>query len=179
MEIWHEIKEDQERGAKRLVAECGDRLYAAALLLCRDRSHAEDLVFRTMSRAIRRIGQYRETAPFYSWLYTILLNIHRSDMRKLKAEVLPSGTISDDLVPVWANLQSPITREDALAVREAVRALPSPFRETVLLRYFEDNSLNEIAEIMSVPVGTAKSRLVRALKRLNELLADLFKENGK
>ena len=88
MDIWQEIAVNQEAGAKRLAAECGDRLFAAAIVLCQDRVEAEDLVFRTFVRAIRRIRQYREQAPFYSWLYAILLNIHRSDCRKRKAELL-------------------------------------------------------------------------------------------
>ena len=47
MEIWQEIRKDQESGAKRLVSEYGDRLFAAAALLCRNDSDAEELVFRT------------------------------------------------------------------------------------------------------------------------------------
>jgi len=46
MDIWQEIRNDQESGAKRLVSEYGDRLFAAATLLCRSDSDAEELVFR-------------------------------------------------------------------------------------------------------------------------------------
>jgi len=177
MDIWREIATNQESGARRLVAECGDRLLAAAIVLCQDRIEAEDLVFRTFTRAIRRIGQYREQAPFYSWLYAILLNIHRSDCRKRKVEVLETGEILDDVDPVWANLKDPIGPDEALAVRAAVQSLPPPFCETILLRYFEDKSLCEIAELMAVPVGTVKSRLKRAQKRLNDILSVALGKN--
>ena len=181
MDIWREIAANQESGAKRLVAECGDRLLAAAVMLCHDRAEAEDLVFRTFTRAIGRIWQYREQAPFYSWLYSILLNIHRSDCRKMKVVALETGEILDDIDPVWINLQDPIDPDEALAVRNAVRALPSPFCETVLLRYFEDKSLSEIADLMAVPIGTVKSRLKRAQKRLNDMLTGVLggNEGGK
>ena len=174
MDIWREIEADAERGARRLVAECGDRLFAAAIMLCRDRAAAEDLVFRTLALAVRRICQYSECAPFYSWLYSILLNLHRSDARKMKAEVLETGEIRDDFSPVWSDIGDPVAPDEATAVREAVRRLPSPFRETVVLRYFEDRSLSEIAEMTSVPIGTVKSRLKRAQWRLNELLSGVF-----
>ena len=174
MDIWHEIAANEESGAKRLAAECGDRLFAAAILLCHDRTAAEDLVFRTFVRAIRRIKCYCEQAPFYNWLYAILLNIHRSDCRKRKAELLETGEILDDIDPVWINLNDPIDPDEALAVRNAVQSLPSPFRETILLRYFEDKSLSEISELMSVPIGTVKSRLKRAQKRLNDMLSELL-----
>ena len=52
MEIWQEIIKDRERGARTLVAVYQDRLFAAALMLCRDRAVAEDLLFRTFSRAL-------------------------------------------------------------------------------------------------------------------------------
>jgi RNA polymerase sigma-70 factor, ECF subfamily len=61
-----------------------------------------------------------------------------------------------------------------LAARDAASALaelPSVQRETVLLRYFQDLSLNEIAELLGIPVGTVKSRLSLGLKRLRERLS--------
>ena len=174
MDIWQEIAANQESGARRLAAECGDRLFAAAVVLCRDRNAAEDLVFRTFVRAIRRIKHYREEAPFYNWLYAILLNIHRSDCRKKKAEVLETGEILDDVDPVWINLREPIDPDEAQAVRTVVQSLPSPFCETVLLRYFEDKSLAEISELTSVPIGTVKSRLKRAQRRLNDMLSGVL-----
>ena len=174
MDLWREIAANEESGAKRLAAECGDRLFAAAIVLCSDRAAAEDLVFRTFVRAIRRIRHYREQAPFYNWLYAILLNIYRSDCRKRKAELLETGEVLDDVDPAWINLKDPIDSDEALAVRTAVQSLPSPFRETILLRYFEDKSLSEISELMSVPVGTVKSRLKRAQMRLNDMLSEVL-----
>jgi RNA polymerase sigma-70 factor (ECF subfamily) len=55
-------------------------------------------------------------------------------------------------------------------VAEAVRSLPSHLRETVVLRYYSEKSVDEISEIMGVPAGTIKSRLHHARKILNELL---------
>ena len=54
MEVWQEIAKNAERGAERLVAEYGDRLYAAATLLCRNNGDAEELVFRTKYGSISR-----------------------------------------------------------------------------------------------------------------------------
>ena len=54
MEVWQEIAKNAERGAERLVAEYGDRLYAAATLLCRNSGDAEELVFRTLARAVAK-----------------------------------------------------------------------------------------------------------------------------
>lgn len=74
MEVWQEIAKNAEQGAERLVAEYGDRLYAAATLLCRNNGDAEELVFRTLAQAVVKIRQYKPSGDFFSWLYTILLN---------------------------------------------------------------------------------------------------------
>jgi hypothetical protein len=55
MEIWQEIKKDKERGARRLVAEYGNRIFAAALLLSSDDLDAEELTFKTLGRAVEKI----------------------------------------------------------------------------------------------------------------------------
>ena len=176
MDLWAEIKEDQERGTRRLVAECGDRLFTAAFLLCRDEALAEDLVFRTLARAVRRIGQYRECAPFYNWLYSILLNLYRSDLRKRKAEPFATGVIPEEAsVSTWVGADGEtLNADEAAAVRQAVHALPPIFREAVVLRYFEDKSLAEMAELLAVPLGTVKSRLRLAYGRLSGMLGGFF-----
>ena len=82
MEIWEDIAVNAENGAKRLVAEYGDRLFSAAVRICGNDCDAEALVFRTLSHAIAKIGQYGKRSSFFSWLYSILANFHRMDMRK-------------------------------------------------------------------------------------------------
>ena len=89
MEIWRQIVRDGEAGAERLVSEYGDRLFAAAILLCHDESEAEDLVFRTLDRAIRKISSYRPTGSFFAWLYATMLNFRRMDMRRKRPEAAP------------------------------------------------------------------------------------------
>lgn len=175
MEIWEEIAADQERGARRLVAECGDRLFTAACILCKNDSIAEDLVFRTFASAVRRISQYGEKSPFYNWLYSILLNLYRSDCRKMKAEPFRTGEVPEDAATAWVKEGKELSADEAVAVRSAVKQLPPGFRETVVLRYFEDKSLTEIAEIMAIPLGTVKSRLRLSYGRLGQMLKRLFR----
>ena len=63
MEIWQEIRKNGENGAKRLVSEYGNRLYAAAILLCADEHEAEELVFRTFDRVIDEIAGMLSVPP--------------------------------------------------------------------------------------------------------------------
>ena len=157
MEVWQEIRKSAERGAERLVAEYGDRIYAAATLLCHNAGDAEDLTFRTFDQAVKKIRQFQPTGDFFSWLYRILLNFYRMELRKNRPDIVLVGALQD--LPPVAVENSDDAEED---VREAVGRLPPPLRETVVLRYFRGLSVEEIADSLSIPAGTVKSRLFNA-----------------
>ena len=163
MEVWQEIAKNAELGAERLVTEYGDRLYAAAMLLCRQNDGAEDLVFRTFEQAVRKIRQFKPSGDFFSWLYTILLNFHKMEMRKNRPDIVLVGSPQD--LPQVADIGYADTNE---AVRDAVVRLPPHIRETVVLKYFAGLSIEEIADTLAIPAGTAKSRLNTARRILEE-----------
>ena len=171
MEVWEEIEANPERGAQRLIDEYGNRLYAAATMLCPDRSAAEDLVFRTLAQAVRKIAQYRGKAPFFSWLYRIMLNFRRMDCRGKDVELVFAETLPEPPDSSMEDVESLLASVDADTVRKAVRRLSPVLREAVLLRYFEDRSIAEMAEILDVPQGTVMSRLFNARAVLHGILA--------
>ena len=171
-EIWEEIRNDRERGARRLVAEYGNRLYASALLLCRNPSDAEELVFRTFERAVERIGQYRPGGAFGGWLRVIMLNFRRMDLRRRRPEIVSVGTAMDLPEIPDATLAEALAGADAEAIRAAVRRLSPPLAEAVVLRFFEGMRLEEVAAALGVPEGTVKSRLHNAKAALRKLLEE-------
>ena len=178
MEIWEEIRADAEKGAKRLVAEFWDRLFGASLVLCKDEHSAEDLVLRTFAQVVVKIDQYDDTRPFWNWLYAILLNYFRGDLRKMKAEVAEDGDCCD-YAEGAADEDMTVERlagMDAAIVRRAVSRLSPVLREVVMLRYFEDKTLPEMSQLMNVPVGTVKSRLHLARRCLKKSLEKVFNE---
>ena len=171
MEVWQAIRKDAESGAKQLVSEYGDRLFAVAVVLCRNDHQAEDLVFRTFERAVRKIGLYRPSGDFYNWLYTILLNFLRMDARKNRPGLVYVGAPAD-LPPIESETpQEAISRASDETVRAALDALPAPAREVVMLKYFQDMSVERIARILDIPEGTVKSRLFQARKLLYATLS--------
>ncbi len=163
MEVWQEIAKNAERGAQRLVAEYGDRLYAAATFLCHDDGDAEDLVFRTLARAVDKIRQFKPPGDFFGWLYTILLNFRRMDVRKNRPDIVLVGAPCD-----LPQIPGGGKDEHAGEIREMVRRLPSQIRETVVLKYFTGMSIEEIAEALCIPQGTVKSRIFTAKRMLAE-----------
>lgn len=176
MEVWQEIRENRENGARILVSEYGNRLFRAAVLLCSDEHEAEELVFRTFERVVKKIRQYEPTGEFFSWIYAIMLNFRRMDIRKKRLDVVPMGTPRD--IPEYASsgvaeIHQTFTRDD---VGNALVRISPLLREVVVLKYLEGRNVDEISEILSVPPGTVKSRLHNARKELCGLLNRQKKE---
>ena len=154
-----------------MVAEYGNRLLAAATLMCRNDPDAEELVFRTFEQAVKKIRQFKPTGDFYKWLYTIMLNFRRMDVRRKGPDIVAFGTTADlPEVPITSFIDV-VSVADAEAVRAAVRGLSEAHREVTVLRYFEGRSVEEIAEMLEVPAGTVKSRLHHARIALHAALA--------
>ena len=173
MEVWQEIAKNAERGAERLVTEYGDRLFAAATLLCRNNGDAEELVFRTLAQAVGKIRQFKPSGDFFSWLYTILLNFQKMEVRKNRPDIVFVGSPQD--LPQVATIEQ---SDDNAAVRDAVALLPPQIRETVVLKYFAGLSIEEIADTLSIPSGTVKSRLHTAKGTLAETIMPKRKEHS-
>jgi len=138
-----------------------------------DRALAGDLAQEAFLRLLRAIDQYRYPHPFKPWLYAIATNLARDYYKQ--AELRHTQSASDDEAQ-WESASDLSggpeerlqTEREAQQVEAAVTALPDHQREVVILRYYQDLSLAEIADVLGVPVGTVKSRLSLGLKRLRE-----------
>ena len=175
MEIWEEITADPQMGAGRLVAEYGDRLFTAAFQITQNAADAEDLVFRTFARVVERISMYDGRSAFFSWLYAVMLNFRRMDLRRKGANALVfDGEIPEREDPAPNPAELLALKSEACAVRAAVAELDESLRTVVVLHYFEDMDISEIARIAELPIGTVKFRMYRARKILADRLAQTF-----
>ena len=174
MEVWQEIRKDKEHGAERLVAEYGNRLYAAAFLLCANAQDAEELVFRTFDQAVKKIRLFEPGRNFFTWLYAIMLNFHRMNHRRRRVDEVPMGAAEDLPERVAETTMETTNADDEVA--KAVRALSPPLREVVVLRYFAYKTVEEISAMLDIPAGTVKSRLHNAREALAMLLPRHKKE---
>ncbi len=161
---------DDERFRREAVA-CLDGLYGFALALSRDRSVAQDLVQETYVRAL---SARRKAAPdenLKGWLFTILHNVFRNEVRRRRPQTLedaPASSLVDPRSDPQESLHRKETRE---RVRRAIDDLPESFREVVTLRWVEEFSYRELASILGCPAGTVMSRLARARALLRRSLA--------
>ncbi len=166
-----------------------DLLYAVALRLTRNPADAEDLTQNTFVKALRFHDKFKKGTYIKAWLLTILRNTFINEYRRKSRrpmEVELSGIeASPETMPDPDIFFEPQTgsRSDLLElvddpVRKAVEALPSDFREAVIMADLEDMSYKEIADIMQCPLGTVMSRLYRGRKMLRDALSDYARERG-
>jgi RNA polymerase sigma-70 factor (ECF subfamily) len=165
--IQHACAEDLDRLVERHHAPLLGFLYR---ITGGDRFLAEDLVQDTFLRMMSRIDTYRYPRPFKPWLYAIAVNLARDYFKQAELRHTDS-TPPHFEVPVTATPETEfVETEETQRVAAAMNRLPLFQREAILLRYFQELSLVEMAQVLQVPVGTVKSRLSLGLKSLKENL---------
>jgi len=149
---------------------------------------AEDLAQDVFAKIIRRLDTFDERADLTTWVFAITANTCRDALRKVKRRrevleadgpdlhVITDRTADEDVRSAPAEVVEREVR--ALPIRRAVAELPEPHRTVVLLRFFQDMSLKEIAEVCECSVGTIGSRLHYAIKRLKKELVGELSESG-
>jgi RNA polymerase sigma-70 factor, ECF subfamily len=150
-----------------------DQLYNFAHWLAQNREEAEDLVQETYTKALRGFSSYQPGTNFRAWMYRILRNTFLTSRTGLQATRTVS--LDDDetlLSPTDSGTPEAIIieRSNQALVQDAIAELPVKFREILLLCEVEEMSYQQIAETLSVPVGTVMSRLSRARAALREVL---------
>jgi RNA polymerase sigma-70 factor, ECF subfamily len=151
-----------------------DQLYNFAQWLTQNRDEAEDLVQETYVKALRGFSSFQSGTNFRAWIYRILRNTFLTSRTGLRA----TATVPLDPDEDGGNLPvEPATPETILIERSntemmqsAIADLPVYFREILLLCEVEEMSYQEIAETLSIPIGTVMSRLSRARKSLRDRL---------
>jgi RNA polymerase sigma-70 factor (ECF subfamily) len=135
---------------------------------------AEDLVQETFLRLIRQ-RTYAAGRPFKPWLYAIAANLARDHFRSRSAAAPTTGELEMQSLadPAPGPESTAISANSSRVVMATLMRLPPEYRSTILLRYFEDMSLSDIATATNVPLGTVKSRLSVGTRKLRELLSNL------
>jgi len=160
-----------------------DQLYNFAHWLTHNRDEAEDLVQETYVKALKGFSSFRLGTNFRAWMYRILRNTFLTSRTGLKATMTVPLDSEEDKPEVALERETPetilIERSNWQLVYSAIDQLPVHFREILLLCEVEEMSYQEIAETLSIPMGTVMSRLSRARKTLGRYLQqELQKEQN-
>ena len=163
--------QEGHKGAfKVVVDQYGDLMYGTALMMTRDRMLAEDIVQDSLVLAWKSIRKFKAGTNLRAWLMTILVNRVRSVMRRKRPADISSDESYEEPYSSYDALDAVITAEEAERIRAAVQELAFEPRQAVVLRFYAEMSVPEIASTLGWKEGTVKSRLHRALRQLQEIL---------
>lgn len=145
------------------------RLDAAARLILRDRELARDAVQEALFRAWRDLRSLRDPDRFDAWVYRLTINACLDQMRRRRRRPIEVeiGEILEPTVPDFANVVA-----DRALVDGVMRTLDERGRSIIVLHYFLDLPISEVAACLGIPAGTAKSRLNTALAKLRSGVDD-------
>jgi RNA polymerase sigma-70 factor (ECF subfamily) len=154
----------------QMVDSLGDRLLHSAFLLCGNENEAQHLVQETFLQALSNAHRFRGKSRVYTWLHGILLNLSRHYHRDRKRIVYDEQLARRDTA---STEDKSIVADFALAsaaMQKALRQLSESHREVVVLRFFENMKIEEIAAHLGTARGTVKSRLHYALQQMQKLI---------
>ena len=154
-------------------------LRSRAWRLTGNAADAEDLVQDTLIRAYHYLDALTSVAGIRAWLFTIQLNLFRSQYRRRQSRAAETFSLSltEEIVGAGAHVGICPSSESAYleavrrrAILDAIAELPACYRQVVCLADLEGLSYQEVADQTGVPIGTVRSRLFRARKRLERPL---------
>lgn len=175
------LKAQDPKGAQHLVDCYGDRLLRSAYSLCGNETEAQDIVQEALLQAIRSANNFRGRSTVYTWLHAILLNLTRHYHRDRKRIVYDDELAAREAPPSHEHPSQLDAGIASTSLWQALHQLSDVHREVIVLRYYENMKIHEIAAQLRISKGTVKSRLHYAIAEMQKLLPDelnLFGNSG-
>lgn len=176
------VQKGDKQAFDLLVLKYQNKLGAIVSRYVSDFDEVHDVVQESFIKAYRALHNFRGDSQFYTWLYRIAVNTAKNYL-VARSRRPPSSDVDLDDAELYAgsdslkDIGSPEAQlyRDELerVVDEAIRSLPEDLRTALTLREFEDLSYEEIAEVMSCPVGTVRSRIFRAREAVDRQIKSL------
>ena len=166
------------------------RLLRQAAALTGDLSSAEDIVSETLIEAWKSFPRYNGSCQLSTWLYAILLHRYQKSVRRARSRPIALALLSlfeaqesrekqeNIAAPELSPAEVVAENETYAQLRQYIELLPQKHAQVVLLRFFEDASLLDMAAVLGCSVGTVKSRLHHALEKLRKMKMNLPNVKG-
>lgn len=158
------IKGD-DKAFEELMGQCKENLYRTAFSYVRNEADALDVVQETVYKAYISIDKLKEPKYFNTWITRILINTALTQMKKNSKIVYLE---QNEMNKVMGTIESSV--DERIYIWNALDSLEEKHREVVILKYFNDLTISEIAKTLEYPVGTAKTYLNKGLNKLRNIM---------
>lgn len=158
-------------------------LYKICYSYVHNEQQALDLMQEVFIKLYKNINKYDEQYPFHPWIRRITVNTCINEKRKQSPILVPLSTDDDKMdveeqLAAEQDIEQEVERNDmARIIREHIDCLQEKQRMVIILRYYEDLSYEEIAELLHMPLGTVKTDLYRAKNALKDRLYKVVRMN--
>ena len=169
--LMQSVARNEESAFRTLMQRHQSWVFSLLVAIVRNQQHAEDLTQEVFLRARQHAAQYTSQGEFASWLKRIAINSATDFLRKNRKFIavglddIEKALADERWSSPVAELLTSTLREE---VRTAIQSLPDDQRLVIVMRYFGDMSLQDIAWALKCPLGTVKSRLFYALRRIRQ-----------
>lgn len=159
-----------------------DKVFQLCYRILGNRHEAEDMAQEAFIRAYINIASFNIDLKFSTWLYRIATNLCIDRIRKKKPDYYLDAEVSGtDGLTMYSQIASDTTlpedEVESLELQETIQReitkLPEKYRSVIVLKYIEELSLNEISEILDIPLGTVKTRIHRGREALRHQLRNV------
>lgn len=180
-----EIRENIEKAKKGdqfaftfLLDHYWNEVYGFMLKRTENETDAEDITIETFSKAFDKIATYNPEFQFNTWLIAIAKNVHIDLLRKKKSSLFFDITDEEDYQAYNVADTTPsaedklITEQNLSQLLQYIKELKPHYQEVIQLRYFQELSYQEIADLLDEPLSNVKIKLLRAKRLLAEIIHD-------
>jgi RNA polymerase sigma-70 factor (ECF subfamily) len=178
------VQEGDKKAFDLLVLKYQQKISNLISRYIRDPHEVLDVTQEAFIKAYRALPQFRGDSAFYTWLYRIAINTaknylvaqgRRPPTDDVEAETAEQMDVGVRLKETGTPENYVLTEEISMTVQKAIDDLPEDLRTAIILRELEGMSYEEIANAMSCPVGTVRSRIFRAREAIDKRLSPLLK----
>jgi len=170
-EIIERCKEKDISSQGILYEKYSQKVYRTAYLLTKSKTLAEDITQETFIRLFSKITLFEVGKAFEPWLYTITLNVSKNVLKKQKWVNLFSPIEEDELTTEHHDLEINYERKERDgSIKEVIDRLPYKLKEVIILKYYNNFSQEEIADMLGIPLGTVKSRIHSGLEKIRRAI---------
>ncbi|KGX90506.1 RNA polymerase sigma factor SigW [Pontibacillus halophilus JSM 076056 = DSM 19796] len=177
-----QVKKGDQSAFSEIVTFYQGKVYNICYRMLGNQHEAEDIAQEAFVRAYTNIHTFDENRKFSTWLYRIATNLSIDRIRKKKPDYFLDAEVKGtEGLTMYSQLSAdqalPEEEVESLETEETIHkeilSLPTKYRSVIVLRFIDEHSLQEISDILDIPVGTVKTRIHRGREALRKKLRHL------
>lgn len=172
-------KDGDQKAYAELMQRYKDSIYFMALKMVNNKDDAMDLTVETFGKAFENIEKYKPDFAFSTWLFRIATNNCIDFIRKKRLNVVSLQSLTEEdreekQLQIVSNTLNPeetsIKKQESEKLKSIVEQLPQRYRTLIILRYYDEQSYEEISQQLDLPLGTVKAQLFRARDLMSNIM---------